>query len=136
LRSPPRPRRAGATTDPALVKAVNAERAERHLPALKRSPSLRRSARRYARWMMRHDVFGHQARIHASRRFARLGENLALGFGHNPAARKVVRLWLGSRPHRRLLLARRMHRIGAGKSRGSFRGRRATIWVLHLGVLR
>ena len=126
-----------ATTEAGLEDAVNAERAKRGLPALESSPSLRRSAGRYTRWLMRHDVFAHQTHIRAdSRRYRRLGENLALTVGPDPDAPSVVRLWLGSRPHRRILLTRRMPWIGAGKSRGTFRSRRATIWVLHVGARR
>jgi uncharacterized protein YkwD len=131
------PAPAGAVADAALVTAVNAERAKHSLPSLQPSRSLRRSAQRYSRWLMRRDAFGHQTRIPASRkRFDLLGENLALNTGPDPGAHAVVRSWLRSPSHRRVVLARRMRWIGAAKSRGSFRGRPATIRVLHVGGLR
>jgi uncharacterized protein YkwD len=119
------------------VTAVNAERAKRNLPALKPSSNLRRSAGRYAGLLMRRGAFGHQSRIRANRRrFDLLGENLALSIGRDPGARSVVRSWLRSPTHRRVLLARRMQWVGSGKSRGPYRGRQATIRVLHVGRLR
>jgi uncharacterized protein YkwD len=128
------PSLAGAIgTEPAMVAEVNRVRASRGLRPMRYSASLRRSAGSYARWMLRAGYFGHPARIRASRRFRRLGEAIAMHTGSRALIRHTLRRWLGSPPHRRLVLARGFRYLGAGRARGSFRGRRSTTWVLHLG---
>jgi uncharacterized protein YkwD len=119
--------------EPAMVAAVNRARAARGLGPLRASPSLGRSARRYAAWMLRRDYFGHLQEIRASRHFRRLGETLALHFGRRAQVRGTVRRWLRSPAHRPLLLSHGFRALGAGRATGVFHGRRATTWVLHLG---
>jgi uncharacterized protein YkwD len=116
-----------------LVKRVNTFRARHHLPKLHASRSLMRSARAYARHLMRTDTFGHASRIHASRRFHTLGETLAFRWGWGAAPRPVLSMWAHSAPHRALLLNSRFGYIGIGRSRGRYHGGKATIWVAHLG---
>jgi uncharacterized protein YkwD len=121
--------------EPAMVAEVNRMRRARQLRPFRYSRSLRRSARRYARWLLANDSFGHLARIQASRRFRRLGEALAWHSGLDLRIQATVRDWLHSPPHRRLLLNRRFLYLGAGKAYGPFRGGdAATIWVLHVGA--
>lgn len=128
------PTLAGAIgTEPAMVAEVNRARASRGLGPMRYSTSLRRSAGRYANWMLRADYFGHPARIRASRRFRRLGEALALHSGSRALIRLTVQRWLGSPPHRRLVLSRGFRYLGAGRAHGSFRGMDSTTWVLHFG---
>ncbi len=117
----------------AMVKKLNKTRHHRGLPPLKRSPALMHSARRYARHLMSVDRFAHPARIWAPPRFSTVGETLMLGTGWRVKPRRAVLSWLRSGAHRPLLLSRRFGQIGAGRARGRFGGRRATIWVLHFG---
>ena len=124
----------GSGAEPAMVAAVNRARVARGLRPLRGSRSLNRSAHRYAAWMLRRDYFGHLSRIRASSRFRRLGETLALHFGRRARVRRTVRRWLRSPAHRSLLLSGRFRALGAGRAVGSYRGRRATTWVLHLGA--
>jgi uncharacterized protein YkwD len=118
-----------------MVSAINHVRAQRGLSAFGRSSSLTGSAERYSRWLMANGVFAHQSRIQASDRFALLGEALAWHSGHRFEVRKTVRQWLGSAPHRAILLSPLMRLQGAGVTRGRFGRRAATIWVLHVGRL-
>jgi uncharacterized protein YkwD len=134
------PATAGADTpnqraEQAMTKAINSVRAEHGLPAFERSASLTGSAERYSRYLMAHDVFAHQSSIWASSRFALLGEALAFHTGRRFSVRDTVRQWLGSPPHRAILLSATMRRAGAGVTRGRFGRREATIWVLHVGRL-
>ena len=81
--------------------------------------------------MMRSDYFGHMSRIPvasrwAGRRDARLAQRLAA------VAARAVRQWMGSPPHRAVLLSWRFTRIGVGRARGHY-GARATMWVAHVG---
>ena len=116
-----------------MVAAVNEVRAQHGLPALGASASLHRSARRYARWMLRADYFGHLDRIRASSSYSMLGENLSWHSGGRPRIARTVRSWMNSAPHRALILHPGFRWLGAGLARGKLGGRRVTAWVLHLG---
>jgi len=113
---------------------VNEARVAAGVAPLRHSPALDASARRYARSLLRRGVLAHGTRIAAPRRFTLLGENLALVGGRRPRPAVAVRLWLGSPAHRAVMLHRGMREMGVGRAGGSFRGRAATVWVLHLGT--
>jgi uncharacterized protein YkwD len=116
-----------------MVTAVNEVRAQHGLPALHGSKSLHRSARRYAKWMLRADYFGHLSRIRASSRFSLLGENLAWHSGRRPRVRRALRGWMNSPLHRALILHPGFRWLGAGAAPGRLGGRTVTAWVLHFG---
>jgi uncharacterized protein YkwD len=118
-----------------MLGAVNEVRTQHGLEALRGSRRLRRSARGYARWMLRAGYFGHLGRIRASSRFSLLGENLAWHSGRRPRVSGTVRRWMRSPPHQALVLHPGFRWLGAGMARGRLSGRRATAWVLHLGGL-
>ena len=119
----------------AITAAINEVRAQHGLPAYERSASLTASAERYSQYLMANDVFTHQSSIWASSRFALLGEALEWHSGRRFGVHRTVAGWLGSASHRALVLSPVMRRQGAGVTRGRFGGRRATIWVLHVGRL-
>jgi uncharacterized protein YkwD len=116
-----------------MVAAVNDVRAQHGLEAFRGSPILHRSARSYARWMLRADYFGHLGTIRASSRFSLLGETLAQHSGREPQVSRTLRRWMHSPPHRALILHPDLRWLGAGIARGAFRGRDVTHWVLHFG---
>jgi uncharacterized protein YkwD len=116
-----------------MLAGVNEVRTQHGLGRLRGSPSLHRSARGYARWMLRADYFGHLGRIRASSRFSRLGENLSSHSGLRPQVARTVRRWMRSPAHRALILHPGFRWLGAGMARGRLGGRRATTWVLHFG---
>jgi uncharacterized protein YkwD len=118
-----------------IMRAINEVRARHGLRALRPSDSLERSAFAFARHLMRTDRFDHADRIHADSRFRRLGEALAYHSDHRLRKRLTLRRWMGSPPHRALILSRGFRWIGAGYARGGLGGGPATIWVLHLGRL-
>ena len=126
---------ASASADPStsMVRKINNVRANHGLKPVRHAPSLARSAGSYARAMMARDYFGHSSHINAPKRFRRLGEAIAYRRGHGPSARGTLRSWLHSPGHRALVLSPAFRYMGAGKIEGSFHGRSATIWVLHLG---
>jgi uncharacterized protein YkwD len=117
-----------------MVGAINETRARHGLGPLRFSHSLERSSFAFARHLMRTDRFGHDARIHASSRFRMLGEALAYHSDRRLRKALTLRGWLGSPPHRALVLSGDFKWVGAGYARGRFGGRPATIWVLHLGT--
>ena len=116
-----------------MIERINAVREARGLPKLRTSPSLNRSSRRYARYQMTRNYFGHLRRIRASRKFRWLGEIVAIHRGRRARVRSTVRRWMRSPGHRAAILSRRFRWAGAGVSRGRFRGPRAVIWVVHFG---
>ena len=116
-----------------MLDRVNAVRAQHGLAPFRHARVLARSADRYSRAMMRAGYFGHSSRIHASRRFRSLGEILEIHRGLRPAVGYTLGDWMRSPYHRSLVLSSHFRYAGAGFTRGSFHGRRATIWVMHFG---
>ena len=131
LALPPAPAHAGPAEE--MVGAINAVRGARGLPPLKTSRSLGRSSWAYARLLMRTQRPGHARTIHASRAFQPLGEVLEIHLGRYPQVPRVLRRWLASPPHRRVLLSRRFRFVGVGVTSGRFRRATRSIWVAHLG---
>ena len=117
----------------AMFEKVNATRAANGLQPLRPAPVLFRSARRYARWMMRRDYFGHLGRIRTSGRFALVGENLEWHTGKRPRVAGTVQAWLESPGHRALMLDTRFRWLGTGMAYGRMKGWASTTWVLHFG---
>ena len=133
LALPTAPAQAKKSNSRALIAKINQVRAAHGLKQLRINKSLSRSSTRYSRRMMRSGFFGHQGRIQASRRFRRLGEVLEWRRGHRAGVRATVRDWLNSPGHRAVILSPSFRYIGAGLTRGNFRGRRAGIWVAQVG---
>ena len=120
--------------DAAMLDAINEARTRQDLPALHSNRPLARSASAFAARLLHRDVFAHAKTIHASGRFRRLGEVLAMHPGSRAWPEVTVWRWLHSPTHRELLLSRNFAWMGAGRAVGSFHGRRTTIWVVHLGA--
>jgi uncharacterized protein YkwD len=121
---------AGAKDRPAMVDTINRARAKHGVHALRHSPALSRSAKRYARHLLRTGSFGHAGRIRAGKQFSHLGELLARHRGRKPRRSRTVRAWMRSPWHRPVLLGRQFRLVGVGRAQG----RRRTIWVVHLGA--
>ena len=117
-----------------MIAKLNQTRAKHGLKPLRSSPTLGRSAARFARWMMRRDFFAHRSRVSANhRKFRRLGEAIAMHSGRKRKIAGTVRSWLRSPPHRKFVLTRSLTWVGVGMSRGRFGGARKVIWVLQVG---
>jgi uncharacterized protein YkwD len=100
----------------AVWKLVNEQRRGHGLNAVRYSPNLSLSARRWCRWMVRNSKFTHgdvdrrlqgspYARL-ARRRGMRwqIGEALAWGVGARSTPRSIVAAWMASPQHRALVL--------------------------------
>lgn len=109
----------------AVLEEVNRVRAEHGLRPLQRDPRLARAARRHVNDLLRRNVFEHgdvEGRLRGVGAQGPLfGENLAWGPGSLGAGR-IVRLWMESSPHRRILLRPGWRRIGIGIADGTFSG--------------
>jgi uncharacterized protein YkwD len=126
---------AGAIADDATIKEavdavlclVNGERAQHGLGRVRASSALTRSAQAHSRDMVTRGYFSHvtpggenprQRVVHsgyARKRGARkVGETIAWGSGQRGTPAELVRLFMGSAPHRRILLDRRFRDVGIG----------------------
>ena len=118
----PPPQRANAGARTQMVRAINFVRGWSHHRALDHSPRLSRAATRWARHLMRRNVLAHSS--------AATGEVLEWHTGGRPLVNRTVMSWLGSPPHRRVMLADRFRRAGAGKAEGYMNGQWSVIWVV------
>jgi uncharacterized protein YkwD len=116
-----------------MIRKVNAYRKHRGVHPLHMSSSLNGSSQKYARHMMQAGYFGHSRRIHASRRFRRLGEIIEMHRGNRLNIRGALRAWINSPGHNAILLDGNFSYVGAGPVMGRFHGRRTTMWVMHFG---
>jgi uncharacterized protein YkwD len=124
----------GARDPRAMVDTINRARAKHGAHALRHHRALSRSAKRYARHLLRTDSFGHSGRIRSSHRFGTLGELLAQHPGRKPRRSRTVRRWRRSPWHSPVLLGRQFRFVGVGRVHGRLHGRRRTIWVVHVGA--
>ena len=118
----------------ALIAKVNEIRRSSGLPTMRVSDELTGSSRSYARYMLKHDYFGHLASIRAGGSFRQLGETLAWHSGWKNRVRRTVSSWMGSPTHRAVLMSATFRFIGAGRARGKMGSRRATAWVAQVGA--
>jgi len=106
---------------------MNATRRAYGLRPLRRDPLLRRAARQKAHDMVARHYFDHvsptgqtlRGRVAGTgwtrgRDSWRLGENLAWGAGSNSSPAALVRAWLRSPPHRRIMLSPSYRVVGVG----------------------
>ena len=120
----------------AMIHKVNEARRSSGLAALHASEALTDSSRRYARYMLANDYFGHLSSIRAGGNFLFTGETLEWHSGWRPRVRFAFSQWMGSPPHRAVLLSSKYRFIGTGRVRGRWGGRKATAWVAHVGAQR
>ena len=115
-----------------MMDVINYARAQAGLRPLKRSRRLIRSSRARAALMMRADFFAHPSRLRVPT-FDRVGEVLELHGGRRPRTVRTFRRWANSSGHLAVMSSRRYRWIGAARATGSYRGHRATIWVVRFG---
>ena len=109
---------------------VNGERAERGLAPLRASRTLARSARAHSLDMVQRRYFSHISPGGATvcervRRMGyraggcRVGETIAWGTGKRSTPAELVRSFMNSAGHRRILLERRYREVGVGLALGA-----------------
>jgi uncharacterized protein YkwD len=100
----------------AVICLVNRQRAARHLPPLRQSQALDRSAEGWTRTMVRDDIFSHGTSFanritHAGVSWSDAGENIATGFA---TPREIVTAWMASAGHCRNILDPNFRLVGVG----------------------
>ena len=118
-----------------LVRGINHQRALHGLAAVKSSGRLARAADYHSWEMLDADYFAHTSRDGSPfdqriRRYVHkraLGETIAYVGGRCGAnsARRVVRMWMNSPPHREILLSGTYRRVGIGARTGRLGSRKA-----------
>jgi uncharacterized protein YkwD len=127
----PSARAAGSRVDRgerAVVRAINAARANHGLGRLSSHRRLARAADAHTRHMLAADYFSHGAFSQRVRRyvgFRSIGETLAMTT--RCSARRVVRMWLNSPGHRAVLLSGAYRRVGIGRRTGRLGSQRACL---------
>ena len=112
-------------TERKVIRIVNRIRSHHGLRRLKASRRLARAASRHTGDMLARDFLSHASSdgtgmAQRLRRYTRanwIGENIAAVSGR-ATARRAVRMWMQSPPHRAVLLSPSGRRIGVGKGRG------------------
>ncbi len=117
-----------------MIGKVNQLRRQHGLHPLAVSGSLDHSATAYSEWMMSSGYFGHLSRIAASHSYHVLGEIIDYHSSEHPDVDWAFRDWLHSPEHLHVMLYPTFRFVGAGYTLGRFRGRRATLWVMHFGA--
>ena len=112
----------------AVVRAINRARAAHGLRALRSHRRLARAADGHTRSMLRSNYFSHgdfSGRVRRYVSFRRIGETIAMST--RCSARRYVRMWLNSPPHRAVLLSGRFSRIGVARRKGMLGATRACV---------
>jgi uncharacterized protein YkwD len=117
----------------AVLCLVNGERRRQGDSPLRTNAALQRSAWRYARAMVRESFFAHVTPsgltfrermlretdyLDHARRWS-IGENIAWGSGAGAAPAEIVKGWMESRDHRRILLDGSYREMGVGVAIGA-----------------
>jgi uncharacterized protein YkwD len=118
------------SAEQSVVTLINKQRARHGLHALKIDGSLLTVARAHSRDMIKRNYFSHRSRSGTDPvdRIARaggagaIGEDLAWGTGSYASPSAIVKLWLNSPPHRRVMLAKDLRYVGIGRATGRFQG--------------
>jgi uncharacterized protein YkwD len=134
------PASAGASTTLGrqVLKGINAQRHSHGLPPLRLATALGRVAGSHSKFMAHVRRLQHESadgtsattRIHRAMHVRRAGE--AIAFASD--ARAIVRSWMASPPHRKLLMSRKYRVIGVGVVRGSYQGYRVLYATADLGA--
>lgn len=126
----------GSALQRAVVRSVNSARAWHRLPPVRHQARLARAASAHSVEQLRSGrpshqsadgtPFGQRIRRYSSARS--LGETIVwLAAGEPVRARRIVRMWLASPSHRRVLMDRRLRRIGIGARSARVRGHITTV---------
>ena len=112
-----------------VFQLLNDIRRDHKLPAFRFSVALRSAAREHSADMLARNYFEHNSpsetfdhRIRRHLDSSLVGENIAWGTGRYATPAGIVRLWMNSPQHKRIILMRGLHRIGLGVAVGTFEG--------------
>ena len=124
------PRSTHTSPEQKVLELINKQRARHGLKPLRSSGGLITVARRHSRDMVHRNYFSHRSksgtdpsdRIASAGGRGAIGEDLAWGTGSYASPSAIVKLWMNSPPHRRVLLAKDLRYVGIGRATGKFQG--------------
>ena len=125
---PPPAYAASSRAEIAIVREINKVRRAHHLHTVKLTAPLARVARRHSSLMLKHDALTHSSfdgssfstRLARAGRHRQYGETLAWApNGAHVTAKVLLKLWMGSAPHRAVLTNPKLRRVGVGRVYGS-----------------
>lgn len=112
-----------------VVELLNGVRRQHHLAPLHVSVALRSAAREHSADMLKRQYFEHDSpsesfdrRIGRHLRSRLVGEDIAWGTGVNATPEGIVRMWVNSPTHLRIILTSDLRRVGLGIAMGTFEG--------------
>jgi uncharacterized protein YkwD len=120
----------------AMLRQLNRVRATHHLGAVREDKRMDRGALGHSRDMARRGYFAHGSwpgRVMAAAGSARsVGEVIGWRVQSSPGseASNLVREWLGSPPHRDVLLSNRFSRIGVGRATAASSGKPTALYTV------
>jgi|SRR3954447_8715623 uncharacterized protein YkwD len=126
--APPPAYVASSTAEIAIVREINRVRRAHHLRPVKLTAPLAQVARRHSSLMLKHDALTHSSfdgssfstRLQRAGKRRTYGETLAWApEGSGVTARVLLRLWLNSAPHRRVIMNGKLRRVGVGRVYGT-----------------
>jgi uncharacterized protein YkwD len=124
---------AGATTpEQRMLKAINGTRHDDGLRQLRASRSLERSARAFARYLVRHQQLAHRPSVSVNHSYPHCGEALAMHFSLAADVGGTLRSWMASPVHRGLVMTRSMNLVGLGHASARLGGKPKTVWVMQV----
>jgi uncharacterized protein YkwD len=126
-------------TERKVIRIVNRIRARHGLRRLKASRRLARAASAHTGDMLARDFLSHASsdgtgmaqRVRRYTGASWIGENIAALSGR-ATARRTVRMWMQSPPHRAVLMSASGRRIGVGKRRGRLGSARRAVFTADL----
>ena len=118
-----------ASSEQQVLVLLNQIRAQHNLGPLTASAPLQSAARAHSANMLQRSYFDHNgpdgtwdARIARYLKSPLTGETIAWGSGSYGTAAGIVSIWMHSPPHRAIILAAGLHRVGLGLALGAFSG--------------
>jgi uncharacterized protein YkwD len=135
----------------AIVCAINKQRRKHGRSALRTKRALGKAGKRHSRYMKRHRCFAHRCpgerdlvgRIHRTSYLPckctwRVGETIGWGARRKGTPHAIVKAWMHSPTHRRVLLDRGLRQVGVGIVWGSPSkpGARAATYTADFGLRR
>ena len=112
-----------------VLTLLNEIRSDHGLAKLAPSRALRSAARSHSADMLTRGYFEHDGpseswdkRVRRYLKSPLVGENIAWGTGRYGSPEGIVKLWMNSPPHRRIILTPELRRVGLGVATGTFKG--------------
>jgi uncharacterized protein YkwD len=126
--APPPVYAASSSAEIAIVRQINRVRRAHHLQPVRLTAPLARIARRHSSLMLKHDALTHSSfggssfstRLQHAGKRRQYGETLAWApSGSGVTAKVLLKLWMRSGPHHKVIMNGKLRRVGVGRVYGA-----------------